>query len=128
MGKILVKNFSKPDETRPFRAKGYMEILRLGPSVVGRGIFEPGWRWSTHVAPLTGSRSCQDSHSGYVVWGRMHVVLDDGEEADLEPGDYCIIPAGHDKWTVGTDRCVIVYFSGSEHYAEPRRAAPAGAD
>jgi len=61
------------------------------------------------------------------VSGRMHVVMDDGEEAEFGPGDYAVIEPGHDAWTVGREPCVFVDFAGMENYARPpreRRDAP----
>jgi quercetin dioxygenase-like cupin family protein len=124
MSAISVKRFSKPDETRPFTDKGHAEILSFDQGVVGRGVFEPGWRWSTHVKPIAGTESCQSLHMGYVLSGRMHVVMDSGEEAEAGPGDVFIVPPGHDAWTVGDEACVAVDFSGMEHYAE-QQAKPA---
>ncbi len=123
MGRITIKRFSKPDETRPFTAKGHAEIVQLGRGTIGRGVFEPGWRWSKHVKPLAGTRSCEAAHTGYVVSGRMHLVMDDGEEAEIGPGDFCVIPPGHDAWTVGDETCVFVDVTGMESYAQPARAA-----
>jgi len=123
MARMTIKKFSAPDETRPFAAKGHAEILKFGDGVVGRGVFEPGWRWSKHVKPIAGTRSCEAPHSGYVLSGRMHVVMDDGEAADLEPGDYCIIPPGHDAWTLGDEACVLIDFAGMENYARSRPGA-----
>ena len=38
-----VKSLNAPDETRPFKANGRLEIVTVGGLVVGRGTFEPGW-------------------------------------------------------------------------------------
>jgi len=127
MAGITVKRFARPDETRPFTDKGRAEILKFGDGAVGRGIFEPGWKWSVHVKPIAATRSCQVAHSGYCVSGRMHVVMDDGQEAEIGPGDYAVIPPGHDAWTVGREPCVIVDFAGMESYARPERGASHGA-
>jgi len=121
MAKLAIRRFATPDETRQFVAKGRAEILTFGGGVVGRGIFEPGWKWSKHVKPLAGTASCQIAHSGYMVSGRMHLVMDDGTEAEIGPGDYAIIPPGHDGWTVGNETCVFVDFIGMEDYARPGR-------
>jgi hypothetical protein len=131
MARMTVKKFSAPDEKRSFTDKGHAEILRFGGGVVGRGMFEPGWRWSTHVKPIAGTRSCEASHSGYVVSGRMHIVMDDGEETDIAAGDYVEIPPGHDAWTLGNETCVIIDVSGMESYArqqgfETRTGATSG--
>ena len=50
----------------------------------------------------------------------MHVVMDDGTESEVGPGDAVIIPAGHDAWTVGDEPCVAVDFTGVARYAKPQ--------
>ena len=49
MASVEVKNFDSPDETRPFEGKGKADVLQVGGQTVGRGVFEPGWRWSSNV-------------------------------------------------------------------------------
>ena len=49
MGGLETKHFDAPDETRPFEGKGQLEIFSVGGREVGRGMFEPGWRWSENV-------------------------------------------------------------------------------
>jgi hypothetical protein len=56
--KLVRKLKVSPDETRLFKdGKGKMEVFLLGDSTVGRGEFEPGWRWSDHVKPIAGTPS-----------------------------------------------------------------------
>ena len=64
---LLVKHFSSPDETRTFPARGRMDVLNFEGGMVGRGIFEPGWRWSKDMRSLAGTTSCQVAHSCYVL-------------------------------------------------------------
>ena len=45
MAGVEVKTFESPDETRPFEGKGHVDVLMLGGEPVGRGVFEPGWKW-----------------------------------------------------------------------------------
>jgi hypothetical protein len=123
MTRMTIKRFSAPDETRPFVDKGRLELIRLGNDLVGRGIFEPGWRWSKHVKPIAGTASCEAAHAGYVLSGRMRVVMDDGQEAEIAPGDFVTIPPGHDAWTVGSEPCVILDFVGFADYARAGREA-----
>src|SRR4051794_1561359 len=68
-----VKSFDKPDETRLFEGKGHVEVVMLMGRPVGRGTFEPGWRWSTNVKPIAGTDMCQVSHLGYCAAGRMRI-------------------------------------------------------
>jgi hypothetical protein len=117
MAKLIVKRFESPDETRPFE-KGRAEVLQLAEGTVGRGVFEPGWKWSECVRPLAGTGTCEVAHLGYVQTGRMHVRMDDGQEAEAGPGDVMMIPPGHDAWVVGNEACVFLDFAGMEHYAE----------
>jgi quercetin dioxygenase-like cupin family protein len=118
MGDAQVKSHDSPDETRKFTDKGQVEIVKLSSGTVGRGTFEPGWRWSEHVKPIAKTDSCQSVHVGYVISGRMHTVMDDGSEFDIGAGDAVFIPAGHDAWTLGDESCVMFDFSGMENYAK----------
>ena len=110
---LVAKSFNTPDETRPFKAHGKMEIINVGGVTAGKGTFEPGWKWSVDVKPIAGTDSCQAAHAGYVVSGRMHVVMDDGTEGDAGPGDAVVISPGHDAWTVGNEACVLIDFGAS---------------
>lgn len=116
---LEAKNVDSPDERREFVDKGHADIVHLDSGTYGRGTFEPGWRWSEHIKPIAGTDSCQAHHRGYVVSGRMTVVMDDGTEAEVGPGDIFEMPPGHDAWTVGDEPCVLVDFQGFGGYAQP---------
>lgn len=105
---IEVKNFDAPDEARPFEANGEVRLVNVAGKEIGKGVFEPGWRWSTHVKPIAGTESCEFPHFMYVVSGRMRVLMDDGNEVELRPGDVASIPAGHDAEVLGDERCITV--------------------
>lgn len=108
-----------PEESRPFKdGKGRLDLVNTSGGSVGRGVFEPGWRWSDHVKPIAGTDSCQASHLGYYVSGRMRVVMDDGEDLEFGPGDFAAIPPGHDAWIVGDEPCVFIDWQGFSDYAK----------
>ena len=113
---VTLKRFETPDEVRTF-AKGKFEIVRIGEVTIGRATYEPGWKWSVHVGPAVGTRSCPVEHVGLVVSGRAAVRMDDGREYILQPGDVFHIAAGHDSWVVGDERYVSLHFLGAEKYA-----------
>jgi quercetin dioxygenase-like cupin family protein len=115
---LEVKSLDSPEETRPFTDKGKADLVNVGGATVGRAVFEPGWRWSEHVKPIAGTDSCQAGHTGYCLSGRMKVVMDDGEEAEIGPGDAFVISPGHDAWIVGDEPCVALDFSGMADYAK----------
>src|SRR4051812_19593868 len=87
MSGVEVKSLDRPDETRPFADKGQVAVVTIGGGTVLRGTFEPGWRWSEHVKPIAGTDSCQSPHFLYVLSGRMKVVMEDGTEGEVGPGD-----------------------------------------
>src|SRR6266511_2553162 len=117
MAKMSIRKLGSPDETRPF-SKGRADIFHLEDGTVGRGTFQPGWKWSECVKPIAGTESCEAAHFGYVVSGHMHVAMDDGTAADFGTGDLINIAPGHDGWVVGNDACVVIDFEGASNYAK----------
>jgi hypothetical protein len=113
-----VKNFESPDETRPFEGKGKADVLQIGGQTIGRGVFEPGWRWSENIKPIAGTESCQVSHLGYCMSGRMKLYMDDGSEFEVGPGDVAAIPPGHDAEVIGDEACVFIDFGEFGDYAK----------
>jgi quercetin dioxygenase-like cupin family protein len=118
MAELEIRSTDAADETRPFVDKGRVDIVNLAGGAVGKGVFEPGWRWSEHVKPIAGTDSCQSAHLAYCVSGRMVVRMDDGTENEVGPGDIVSIPPGHDAWVVGTEPCVQIDFTGMNTYAK----------
>jgi len=118
MAQIEIKNFDSPYETRPFEGKGKAHVLNIGGGVVGKAVFEPGWKWSENVKPIAGTDSCQVSHLGYVISGRMKVYMDDGSEGEVGPGDVMAIPPGHDAEVIGDEPCVSLDFGEFGDYAK----------
>jgi hypothetical protein len=117
---IESKSFDRPDETRPFEGKGHADVVMVAGRPVARATFEPGWRWSTNVKPIAQTDSCQVSHLGYVMSGRMLVTMDDGTTQEFGPGDVMAIPPGHDAEIVGDEACVALDFGEIAEYARRR--------
>lgn len=115
---IQVKSFESPDEVRPFEGNGRADVLDIGGRVVGRTILEPGWKWSHNVKPIAGTDSCQVSHLGYCLSGRMKVVMVDGSETEVSSGDVVAIPPGHDAEVIGDEACVFIDFGEFGEYAK----------
>jgi quercetin dioxygenase-like cupin family protein len=119
MSGLVRKSLDSPEEIRPFEGgMGQIELVNMEGGAVGRGTFLPGWRWSEHVKPIAKTDSCQAAHMGYLISGRMKVVMDDGEEMEFGPGDFAIMPPGHDAWTVGDEPCVVIDWQGFADYAK----------
>jgi len=119
MAGMIRMSLDATEETRPFAdGKGKLELVNIEAGPVGRATFEPGWKWSLHVKPIAKTDSCQAAHLGYYVSGRMCVHMDDGEEVEFGPGDFAVIPPGHDAWIVGDDPCVVIDWQGFADYAK----------
>jgi quercetin dioxygenase-like cupin family protein len=106
--RIVVKNMRSPDAAWTFLDESERVAVELGDMAIGRGVYQPGWRWSEHARPLSGKDSAE--HFGYVISGRMHVQASDGTEAEIEPGDAFLVAPGHDAWVVGDEPCVALDF------------------
>jgi hypothetical protein len=115
--KAEVMNFGRPDEVRNF-PKGHLELIHIGGATVGRGVFEPGWRWSESVQPIVKTDSCEAAHFQYQISGILKVLMDDGTELECKAGDVSLIPPGHDAWVVGNEPVIIVDFQGMVDYAK----------
>ncbi len=118
--KSYSKNLSQPEERRDFRSHGHLDLVSFGDgSIVGRGVFEPGWMWSADVKPIAGTESCMAEHHGYCLSGSMVVRMDSGEEIQINPGDAFHLLPGHDAWVTGNERCELLDFTGFHEYAVP---------
>ena len=117
MAMLEKKNIDSPDEVRQFAGHGHVDVVTLGEFVLGRGTFEPGWKWSNDVKPIAGTDSCQVAHTGIFIAGSMTVRADDGTEVTYSAGDVCLMAPGHDAWVEGDEACII-YDTGAGPYAK----------
>lgn len=113
-----VKSHAAPDEVRT-PDKTRVEVVRLEGFTLGRFNFEPGWRWSECIKPVTKTDACQVSHAGYAVSGRLRVRLSDGTEKTIVAGDSYTIPPGHDAWVEGSEPFVGIEVMSAEQFAKP---------
>jgi hypothetical protein len=118
MAAVEVKSFDAPDETRPFEGKGQADVVQVAGRPVARGVFEPGWKWSNNVKPIAQTDSCEASHLGYCVSGRMKIYMDDGSEVEIGPGEAVAIPPGHDAEVISDEACVFIDFGEISEYAK----------
>jgi hypothetical protein len=119
MSQAELRNFGKPDEVREF-PNGRVELINVGGAMVGRAVFEPGWRWATSVQPLAKTKSCEAPHFQYHVSGVLKIRMDDGTDLECRAGDVSLLSSGHDAWVVGDEPAVVVDFQGMIDYAKSR--------
>jgi class 3 adenylate cyclase len=112
MGAIRRKSFDDPDGSRELPLLT-VSLARIGSHTIGRGVVQPGWRWSEHLAPVMGTGSCPVHHVQVLLSGRFAVRMDDGEEVVFQAGDVMDIPPGHDAWVVGDAPVHLIDFAGN---------------
>jgi hypothetical protein len=113
MPSIEVTRFESPDEVvRSADDKGISAFVRIGGGTIRRGVFQPGWRWSTHVGPAQGRTACPVRHVGYVVSGCMALRAADGLTVEVRAGSAYVAQPDHDAWVVGDEPCVTLDFAG----------------
>ena len=112
------KLLSTPDEVRPF-THGRAEIWELGDAVIGKQVFEPGWRWSNDLKPVALTDNCEYHHLGIVMSGRLRFSTPDGLEMEVGPGMIFEVQPGHDAVVVGDEACVVYDFAGMRTFARP---------
>ena len=116
MPRLQAKRFSESDETRAL-PRAHVDIVTLDELKVALARWEPGWRWSTDLGPMTGAAWCPVHHFGYAVSGTLHVELEDGQTLEIHGDSVFEIPSGHDAWVVGSEPFVTVDGRASTRWA-----------
>jgi class 3 adenylate cyclase len=109
------RRFTDSTDVRRF-PHGQVEVVEMDDHVVGQMTYEPGWRWSVDVKPVSGTDTCQYHHLGYTVSGRLRAQMPDGTELEIGPHEIFEIPPGHDAWVVGDEPWVGVDFEAMRTY------------
>ena len=108
----IVKRFDTPERVLVFD-HGRLEIITIGGRMLGRGSYEPGWRWSSAAGTVTRGVHRPADHVGVVLSGRARLVVEDGE-TDLTPGDCFHLSTEFDSWVLGYRTVEVLYVSGVE--------------
>jgi len=108
------KRFENPDDTHA-REGQLFETLELGGISLTKVTIQPGWRWSKDAKHHEKTEWCEHTHIGYQLSGRQHIVMADGSELDTEPGDFYMVPPGHDGWVVGDEPSIFLAIGNLSH-------------
>ncbi len=87
-----------------------IDVVRTGTVRVGRVIYPPGFRWSTHMRPLVGTEWCEHAHVGLLAQGRVEGAYADGCAFGFQAPCVMVIEPDHDAWVVGQEAAVLVQF------------------
>ncbi|HEY7057482.1 MAG TPA: hypothetical protein VH458_13200 [Vicinamibacterales bacterium] len=86
----------------------HIDVAPAGSARVKRVVYEPGFRWSTHMKETVGTRLCMHAHVGFLVRGQIHVQYEDGCTMEFAAPQVVAIEPGHDGWVVGDDPAVLI--------------------
>jgi hypothetical protein len=87
-----------------------IDVQRTGAARVKRVVYPPGFRWSKHMKPVTGTDRCMHAHVGFIAHGRIHMEYPDGSVVEFEAPQIVAIEPGHDRWVVGREPAVLIEF------------------
>jgi quercetin dioxygenase-like cupin family protein len=85
-----------------------IDEVPAGRARVKRVIYPPGFRWSTHMAPVTGTDRCQHAHVGFVAQGSLAVEYPDGCVVEYHAPAALVVEPGHDGWVIGDTSAVLI--------------------
>ena len=85
-----------------------VDVARAGTGRVKRVIYQPGFRWSTHMKSTVGTELCMHAHVGFLVQGEIHVEYADGCIVEHKAPHVIAIDPGHDGWVVGNEPVVMI--------------------
>jgi hypothetical protein len=85
-----------------------VDVAPAGTGRVKRVIYQPGFRWSTHMKSTVGTDLCMHAHVGFIARGRVHVQYADGSTLEFVAPQVVAIEPGHDGWVVGDEPAVLI--------------------
>jgi mannose-6-phosphate isomerase-like protein (cupin superfamily) len=115
---IAVRSMQKPDERRALPL-ARMDVVTMSGTTLKRVVASPGWRWSSCVGTLTGTSTCPESHTGYVMSGRLRIRMDEGAQREVGAGEMFTCAPGHDAWVVGDEPAQFLEISTSSPAVVP---------
>ena len=85
-----------------------VDVVRTGTGRVKRVIYQPGFRWSTHMKGTVGTDLCMHAHVGFIARGRIHIQYADGCTQEFVAPQAVAIDPGHEGWVVGNEPAVLI--------------------
>jgi hypothetical protein len=85
-----------------------VDVMPAGTGRIKRVIYQPGFRWSTHMKSTVGTDLCMHAHVGFIARGRIGVRYGDGTTAEFAAPQVVAIDPGHDGWVVGDEAAVLI--------------------
>jgi hypothetical protein len=85
-----------------------VDVAPAGSGRIKRVIYQPGFRWSTHMKDQVGTEFCMHAHVGFIARGRIGVTYADGSTVEFVAPQVVAVEPGHDGWVVGDEPAVLI--------------------
>jgi hypothetical protein len=85
-----------------------VDVVPAGTGRIKRVIYQPGFRWSTHMKASVGTDLCMHAHVGFIARGRIGVRYGDGTTVEFAAPQVVAVEPGHDGWVVGDEPAVLI--------------------
>ena len=85
-----------------------VDVAPAGSGRIKRVIYQPGFRWSTHMKDAVGTELCMHAHVGFIARGRIAVRYGDGTSLEFAAPQVVAVEPGHDGWVVGDEPAVLI--------------------
>ena len=85
-----------------------VDEIAAGEARIKRVVYPPGWRWRTHMQPVSGTEWCNHAHVSFVAQGSMEIAYADGCTVRFDAPAFAVVEPGHDGWVVGDETVVVV--------------------
>jgi len=85
-----------------------VDVVPAGSGRIKRVIYQPGFRWSTHMKDAVGTEVCMHAHVGFIARGTIAARYRDGKTLEFTAPQVVAIEPGHDGWVVGDEPAVLI--------------------
>ena len=85
-----------------------IDMTAVGSGRVRRVVYQPGFRWSTHMKESVGTDLCMHAHVGFIARGSIGVRYRDGRTAEFTAPQVVAIEPGHEGWVNGSEQAVLI--------------------
>lgn len=85
-----------------------VDVAPAGSGRIKRVIYQPGFRWSTHMKSTVGTDLCMHAHVGFIARGAIGIRYADGATHEFTAPQVVAIDPGHDGWVVGNEPAILI--------------------
>ena len=85
-----------------------VDVAQAGTGRIKRVIYQPGFRWSSHMKDSVGTDLCMHAHVGFIARGRIAARYKNGTTVEFAAPQVVAIAPGHDGWVVGDEPAVLI--------------------